>query len=390
MKSLYRIKTANITSFGTRGRSIITLKASVSFNNLRLCDAVSMKRPVASISCAKCAIISASEAEERFIVNKIRFGKRISALRRSKGLSQADLAQSLGVTPQAVSKWECGNAVPDLDLLLELSHMYRVSINEMLEDRDLLFELTGQKTDSDNIAYFVPKQERGYNVAWVREIRSGGWIKRNWESAQSENPAMDEVGKNIASCNGIILEIGAGPGGGFMPYVLKANPDATIIISDLSPAIVSEWKKFLDKALGSPNLYYAAFDFCRMPFKDNCIDIISDGGGIGNCEGDKAEALKEAYRVLKPGGRLITSTGFVSRETLASLPKSTQRVLLEKRPDVFEDLYEDTVLAGFGKIDSVISGSWQTDSDDSAIADLARSLGVNLKFTGYIRYCTKT
>ena len=86
---------------------------------------------------------------------------------------------------------------------------------------------------------------------------------------------------------------------------------------------------------------------------------------------------------------MITSTGFVNKETLAALPGEVQNVLIEKRPDIFEDLYEDTVLAGFSKIDSVISGCWYTDDDDSAIADLARSLGVNLKFTSYTRYCTK-
>lgn len=206
---------------------------------------------------------------------------------------------------------------------------------------------------------------------------------------RGDNAYMDGVGKQIASCDGIILEIGAGPGGGYMPYILKANPDATVIISDLSPTVVREWKLFLDKSLDSPNIYYAAFDFCNMPFKDNSIDIISDGGGIGNCEGIKAKALKEAFRVLKPGGKLITSTGFVNKETLAALPEEAQKVLTQKRPDVFEDLYEDTVPAGFSKIDSVISGCWYTDDDESTIADLARSLGVNLKFTSYTRYCTK-
>lgn len=42
------------------------------------------------------------------MVNKIHFGKRMSVLRRKAGLSQTDLAEKLGVTSQAVSKWECG------------------------------------------------------------------------------------------------------------------------------------------------------------------------------------------------------------------------------------------------------------------------------------------
>jgi len=76
------------------------------------------------------------------MINKIHFGKRLSCLRRKAGLSQGELADRLGVTSQAVSKWECGNAIPDIDLLLELSHLYDVTINNMLEDFDLIYALT--------------------------------------------------------------------------------------------------------------------------------------------------------------------------------------------------------------------------------------------------------
>lgn len=46
-------------------------------------------------------------------------------------------------------------------------------------------------------------------------------------------------------------------------------------------------------------------------------------------------------------------------------------------PDVLRGLCEDTVLAGFIQIDSVIGDCWYTDDDESTIADLAHSLGVN-------------
>lgn len=242
----------------------------------------------------------------------------------------------------------------------------------------------------DDIAYFVPKAERSYNATWAKEIVSGKWISRNWSKCKdNDNKINNSIGKRISDQGGLILEIGTGPGGGYMPYILKNNLDTAIIISDLSPTIVCEWKYFLDNELDLPNIFYAAFDFCDIPFQDACIDVVSDGGGIGNAEGDKGKALKEAYRVLKPGGLLVTSTGFVTKETLVALPENAQKVLKEKRPDIFEDLYEETVLAGFRKIDSIISGCWYTNDDESTIADLARELRTNLKFTSYVRYCQK-
>lgn len=324
------------------------------------------------------------------MINRQHTGRRLAALRRRLGLSQSELAQRLCVTPQAVSKWERAAALPDIETLLALSHLYGVTVNDMLEERDLLQELTGQATSASGVAYFVPEEDAPEYRAWAAEIVQGGWVGRNWRDAHDRpDPVRMRIGRRIVEASGVILEIGAGPGGGFMPYILQHDPDAAIIISDLSPTVVREWQKLLRRELDSPGLHFAAFDFTRMPFRDACIDVISDGGGIGNTIGSKAAALRECWRVLKPGGRLITSTGFVTRETLAALPQEAQRVLSETRPDVFEDLYEDTVLAGFTRIDSEICGGWDTDHDDSSIADLARSLGVNLHFTSYIRTCIR-
>lgn len=323
------------------------------------------------------------------MINQNLFAKRISKIRKEHGFTQIELADKLGVTSQAVSKWECGTTLPEIDLLLELSHLYHVSINSLLEGDNYIERIANREFELDGITYFVSKEESPSNIIWAKNMVKGKWIAQNWSNTQL-NPVGRMIAKRALQHDGTILEIGTGPGGGFMPYYLKTDPNTSIIVSDISPTVVSEWKSFLDWELKAPNISYAAFNFCDIPFTDNSIDVISDGGGIGNTEfGTRAGALKEAYRVLKPGGLFITSTGFVSKEMLSTLPERAQRILIEKRADVFDDLFESTVAAGFRQIDSIISHEWETDSDDSTIADLARSLGVNLKFTSYVRFCEK-
>ncbi len=58
-------------------------------------------------------------------------GNQIKALRLRRGVTQEAMAQHFGITPQAVSKWECGTSVPDIGLLPELSAYFGVSIDEL-------------------------------------------------------------------------------------------------------------------------------------------------------------------------------------------------------------------------------------------------------------------
>ncbi len=63
-------------------------------------------------------------------------GNQIKVLRQRKGTTQEALAQHLGVTPQAVSKWERGVATPDITILPELSAYFGVTIDELFAITD--------------------------------------------------------------------------------------------------------------------------------------------------------------------------------------------------------------------------------------------------------------
>lgn len=77
-------------------------------------------------------------------------GKRISTLRREKELKQDELAEKLGVSSQAVSKWENDQTCPDISLLPLLANIFNISVDELL---------TGKKTESPSVK-FLPESER--------------------------------------------------------------------------------------------------------------------------------------------------------------------------------------------------------------------------------------
>ena len=109
--------------------------------------------------------------------------EKLYELRRASGMSQEELAEKLGVSRQAVSKWESGATQPELQKLIELSRLYSVSVDELLS-------LEHAKAPQDTVpAAEVPVQ--------------GGF-----ESASAGKPSFRDFcvqHKKIASCAAIAL-----------------------------------------------------------------------------------------------------------------------------------------------------------------------------------------
>ncbi len=65
-------------------------------------------------------------------MNTIKIQEQITFLRKQKGLTQEELAKALGVTNQAVSKWEQGQCCPDIQLLPDIAKLFEVTVDELL------------------------------------------------------------------------------------------------------------------------------------------------------------------------------------------------------------------------------------------------------------------
>ena len=62
-----------------------------------------------------------------------KIGQFLQALRKEKNITQEMLAETLNVSSRTISRWETGNNMPDISLLIELSQFYQVSISEIID-----------------------------------------------------------------------------------------------------------------------------------------------------------------------------------------------------------------------------------------------------------------
>ncbi|MBQ2998137.1 MAG: helix-turn-helix transcriptional regulator, partial [Oscillospiraceae bacterium] len=66
-------------------------------------------------------------------MDQIKIGKFLKHLRKEKGLTQEQLAEQFFVSSRTVSRWETGNNMPDLDILIELADFYNADIREIID-----------------------------------------------------------------------------------------------------------------------------------------------------------------------------------------------------------------------------------------------------------------
>ena len=80
-------------------------------------------------------------------MDQLKIGKFIAECRKQRKLTQLQLADKLGITDKAISKWERGIAMPDASIMLELCDILCISVNELLNGERINMENSNKKNE---------------------------------------------------------------------------------------------------------------------------------------------------------------------------------------------------------------------------------------------------
>ena len=108
-------------------------------------------------------------------MDQVKIGKFIAENRKKVNLTQIQLAERLNITNKAVSKWECGKALPDSSIMLELCKVLKITVNDLLSGEVVTVESYNNEMEGKLIELVRAKEKsdrRLLALEWVIAILS--------------------------------------------------------------------------------------------------------------------------------------------------------------------------------------------------------------------------
>ena len=144
----------------------------------------------------------------------LNFAENIRKLRKRAGLSQKDFAQMLSCSEKTVSKWECGNAIPGIEVLLNISGILHASIEELFTKEGMYF----LGIDGGGTKTALLLQDESGNIVRKLEVTGCNPMDIGFEkSAQILRSALYEICGDIAFSRVYVFSGVAGGTSGDMP-----------------------------------------------------------------------------------------------------------------------------------------------------------------------------
>jgi SAM-dependent methyltransferase len=176
----------------------------------------------------------------------------------------------------------------------------------------------------------------------------------------------------------IVLDLGAGAGIDCFLASSKVGPSGRIIGVDMTPEMVDRARENA-RQNGYANVEFRLGEIENLPAADNSVDVIISNCVI-NLSPEKDRVFREAYRVLKPGGRMLVSD-IVLREPLPEAIRESAEVYTACVAGAMlrEDYLREIRAAGFGNVEVVSERSFPADFvlEDAATLELIHKLNIS-------------
>ncbi len=260
-------------------------------------------------------------------MDTVKIGKFISDVRRELGLTQRDLADILGISDKAVSKWERGNGLPEVSLMLPLCKVLKMNLNELFSGERLVLDADYKKRAEENMIKLFRENEKmksnivggevlgeaqnvELNVCTVHETNSAFWSTvgsralgvtalPSWGgyiTEQKEKLLGNLFGKRV-------LEIGCGNGRS-LKYVHDRGAGELWGI-DISREQIRRTEEFLSSQNISANLICSPMEKdCGIP--ESYFDVVYSVFGIGWTT-DLDTTFRRIHSCLKTDGTFVFS-----------------------------------------------------------------------------------
>ena len=98
-------------------------------------------------------------------MDQIKIGKFIAECRKKHSLTQGQLAEKLGITDRAISKWENGRAMPDSSLMIDLCSILKISVNELLSGE--VIDMENNKKNEQLLLDMAKEVENKNKIIWT-------------------------------------------------------------------------------------------------------------------------------------------------------------------------------------------------------------------------------
>ena len=99
-------------------------------------------------------------------MDQVKIGKFIAACRKKEKLTQMQLADILGITDRAVSKWETGKSLPDSSIMLDLCGVLKITVNDLLSGEKISMENNHQNSE-DLLLDMAKEVEQRNKIIWT-------------------------------------------------------------------------------------------------------------------------------------------------------------------------------------------------------------------------------